>query len=464
MHDVFLRQVIADPDDDAPRLVYADWLEEHGGDPARAEFIRAEIEKAKLPDDHPHWEHLRDRAGKLWLGHGARWYGDLILLADHVGTARGFLESVELNASGFLKHAATFMARAPVRDVFLIRYKTHFKRFVRCPELGRVERLVLNDEGSTLDAGDAEALAASPYTSNLRELNLWNSHVGRAGCAALAGSPRLARLEKLHLGDNGVGDGGALALARAGHLCRLREVSLAGNGLTARGVEALAGAGHLSSLRELMLFENRLDARGARALAGSEPLGRLTALNLHSNPLGDAGVAALAGARFVGTLVELNLGRVRGSTAGVRALAAAPFAALRKLSLSANELKPAAFQSLASAGWVAGLVELRLGATGMSRQGLGRLLDSRHLLRPRYIDLDGNRFGDGGVEALARSPLLERVWHLGLSLCGLTDRSARALAASPYLGDLSLLSVWGNEFSPAAQGALIDRFGDACSL
>jgi uncharacterized protein (TIGR02996 family) len=38
-----LRAVAADPDDDTPRLVYADWLDEHGtgdADRARAEFLR----------------------------------------------------------------------------------------------------------------------------------------------------------------------------------------------------------------------------------------------------------------------------------------------------------------------------------------------------------------------------------------------------------------------------------------
>jgi uncharacterized protein (TIGR02996 family) len=45
MHDrdALLRAVVANPDDDAPRLVYADWLDEHG-DPDRAEFIRIQIE------------------------------------------------------------------------------------------------------------------------------------------------------------------------------------------------------------------------------------------------------------------------------------------------------------------------------------------------------------------------------------------------------------------------------------
>src|SRR5436309_12097359 len=39
LEEAFLRDIIEHPDDDVPRLVYAEWLDEHG-DPARAEFIR----------------------------------------------------------------------------------------------------------------------------------------------------------------------------------------------------------------------------------------------------------------------------------------------------------------------------------------------------------------------------------------------------------------------------------------
>ena len=38
--DAFLQAIIENPDDDAPRLLYADWLEERG-DP-RGEFIRVQ--------------------------------------------------------------------------------------------------------------------------------------------------------------------------------------------------------------------------------------------------------------------------------------------------------------------------------------------------------------------------------------------------------------------------------------
>jgi uncharacterized protein (TIGR02996 family) len=39
MQDAFVRDVAANPEDDAPRLIFADWLEDNG-DPDRAEFVR----------------------------------------------------------------------------------------------------------------------------------------------------------------------------------------------------------------------------------------------------------------------------------------------------------------------------------------------------------------------------------------------------------------------------------------
>lgn len=40
----FLADIIANPEDDVPRLIYADWLEDHGQD-ERAEFIRVQIDE-----------------------------------------------------------------------------------------------------------------------------------------------------------------------------------------------------------------------------------------------------------------------------------------------------------------------------------------------------------------------------------------------------------------------------------
>jgi uncharacterized protein (TIGR02996 family) len=45
-YEPFLRAICANPADDAPRLVYADWLEENGAE-ERAEFIRVQIAFAR---------------------------------------------------------------------------------------------------------------------------------------------------------------------------------------------------------------------------------------------------------------------------------------------------------------------------------------------------------------------------------------------------------------------------------
>lgn len=63
-----LAAVIASPDDDAPRLVYADWLLEHGdwGARNRGEFVQCECAIAQLPDEStPRRAALVRRAAEL---------------------------------------------------------------------------------------------------------------------------------------------------------------------------------------------------------------------------------------------------------------------------------------------------------------------------------------------------------------------------------------------------------------
>jgi uncharacterized protein (TIGR02996 family) len=50
VEDELLAAVVRAPDDDGPRLIYADWLEERG-DPARAELIRVQCALAAGPPD-----------------------------------------------------------------------------------------------------------------------------------------------------------------------------------------------------------------------------------------------------------------------------------------------------------------------------------------------------------------------------------------------------------------------------
>src|SRR5947209_17905937 len=71
-----LRQaVLAAPEADKLRLVYADWLGHHG-EPERAEFIRVQLALARSPDDAER-DRLEAREAALLRQHGKRWLAEV---------------------------------------------------------------------------------------------------------------------------------------------------------------------------------------------------------------------------------------------------------------------------------------------------------------------------------------------------------------------------------------------------
>jgi uncharacterized protein (TIGR02996 family) len=207
--DAFLQAIIENPDDDTPRLVFADWLDENG-EPERAEHIRAQCALAGLADDDPRRPALAERAGRLERTHGASWRAALPRLAgvrwEHFG--RGFIEGVGVdNWKTFRAHAAGL----------------------------RSLHLNWNDIG---DAG-ACALAASPGLAGLRTLSLSHNFITDAGAQALAHSAHLGSLTCLFLTGSFIGDAGALALGRSSCLRRLANLYLRQNPVSPAAVREL---------------------------------------------------------------------------------------------------------------------------------------------------------------------------------------------------------------------------------
>jgi uncharacterized protein (TIGR02996 family) len=238
--EAFLQAVIEAPDDDAPRLVYADWLEEHG-QPERAEFIRVQCQLAKLARGDGGRKGLQVRERNLLARHAGQWLGRLQRRLQHWVFRRGFVEQVRLNAQTFVAHADDLFRLGPVRQVTLV---------------GAARQIL--------------SVAASPYLLRLDVLDLkgGKTRLGDQGVRLLAGSPNVGRLVRLDLGGNDIGDVGAAALANAPHLGRLKALHLCGNRIRDEGWLALATSPHLSGLSHLDLSGNGIDRRrrGARAL------------------------------------------------------------------------------------------------------------------------------------------------------------------------------------------------------
>src|SRR3954451_24109254 len=107
-----LGEILDRPDDDLPRLVYADWLDEHG-DTDRADFIRTQVQLARMDPDDPRRAAWEGRARQLWGQHHGEW------LAPFGAFRRGFAEHVRDSIPGYLARADRWARVAPVQRVDL---------------------------------------------------------------------------------------------------------------------------------------------------------------------------------------------------------------------------------------------------------------------------------------------------------------------------------------------------------
>lgn len=83
-HAGFMAAIIANPQDDLPRLIYADFLDERG-QCDRAEFIRLQCRTHKIIASEPYTDEYNDAANRiyeLWRVHGASFASALIRFDD----------------------------------------------------------------------------------------------------------------------------------------------------------------------------------------------------------------------------------------------------------------------------------------------------------------------------------------------------------------------------------------------
>jgi uncharacterized protein (TIGR02996 family) len=266
------------PEADGPRLVYADWLEEHG-EAERAELIRVQCARCLLAEAEPAWRALAAREAELVGRARGRWreaWGSLC----HVTFDRGLAVAMALPADAFL-------ARGPgpepaVTPHLLLRSaRGHVKELAAHPLLAQCARLDLSY--NHLGPEGLAVLVASPVLANLRHLGLASNHLGGEGAAVLAGAPLLGQLHTLDLRLNRLFNPGVAALVGSPYLHGLRRLDLGGNRAGNEAARRLAATAGLAGLRQLDLCGNNLDATGAEALAASPLLTRLDLIDLRDN-------------------------------------------------------------------------------------------------------------------------------------------------------------------------------------
>jgi uncharacterized protein (TIGR02996 family) len=475
-----LRACKEEPDDDGPRLVLADWLEDHG-QTERAEFVRVQVELRRLEPSDPRLAPLTRLQDELLQRHRKEWsipFGRKGV-AFHRGLLCCFGQAGRL-LNPKLARPSTAAAWAWVEILHLHGVSEKDAGAVAsCPLLDSVGFLAVSvvEFAPESAARLAGTLTHSPHLSGLRHLSLGQCRLGGEGLRLLTTSPYLGNLTTLGLGCNGIDDHVAI-LARWDHPPPLRTLDFQFNQIGNAGVTALADWPALKQLTRLNLNNNRISARGFAALVGSAHLGNLRELSLGSNPLGpgagqalnrpaswsglsrldlsrcgieDRGVAALTEAAWLGGLTDLNLAYNKIGPTGLRVLVRSPgLARLTTLILAENPLGPEGARLLAESPYLANLRELHLAQTGIDARGARALASSPHLGRLRTLALGENQLGDEGALALAGASGLGKLSHLYLANCALTDAGAQALADSTCLDKLTTLYLLGWSGHPSA--------------
>jgi|SRR5579883_623014 len=223
--DALLSAILAQPDADVPRLMFADWLDEHGGELEhdRAEFIRVQVALARIaPVEWVPWNmrlvELRAREKTLLLSRGPAWLAPLQAEREplhggdtHGQFRRGFVEVVWMPAAWFVQRADRLFASAPVREL-------------------RITRTTLEE---------LAALASTPHLSRLNALDLSDRRLGDDAVRVLTRRPNVAALRTLRLRGCGLTDVAAFWLADTDFDWPLAELDLQHNAISAAGLSAL---------------------------------------------------------------------------------------------------------------------------------------------------------------------------------------------------------------------------------
>jgi uncharacterized protein (TIGR02996 family) len=238
----FLDALLDDPDDEASRLIFADWLQDQPDEAlaARGEFLRVQTLLARWVPDLDQRLALQASARQLLAKHWDAWLGPLELFARDGSFDRGLLRlALPTNrflSGPFARQAHGLLEQGWVEMVRLTETAAHrqdldlMTDLVQAPQLAALPGLDLSGE----DLGDdyVGALSDSPYLENLRRLDLADNRLTDEAARAIASSTCFPRLNRLDLRNNHIGPAGVKALLESSCLPRLRRLDLHGNDLT----------------------------------------------------------------------------------------------------------------------------------------------------------------------------------------------------------------------------------------
>ncbi len=258
-----LAAIRAHPLDDAPRLVYADWLDEQGeeSNAARAEFIRLQCEMELLLADDPRYLALEQREKALLDAWRKEWLAPLPKRYRKAEFWRGF---PVLTLKSTSVHQLVKLTDNDLQCAALWRYPygtgETLDTLLGWPLLHRLTMFALSDPG--LPDGWVKKIAECDELRNVTELAFTNCPMSATDLKRILDAWIGRRLTALWVNACSVGDAGIRLIAKH---------------------PATAG------LRLLRAHSAKITSRGVKAVADGPNLDRVTLATFAHNPIGDTG-------------------------------------------------------------------------------------------------------------------------------------------------------------------------------
>jgi uncharacterized protein (TIGR02996 family) len=444
-HTAFMSAIRQNPEEDAARLVFADYLDEQGGPAhaARAEFIRVQVELARLPETDPNRPALEDRENELLRAHEAAWLGELPKAVTNWKFERGFLTELEGGPSAFeLAGTRTALKHHPVTRVRITgsaQKPGTYERLAKAPWLARVRELELDNV--SLDPDGAGPLLVSPHLAHVSALKLHRVSAAQNLGTVLRKSPVLGTLKRLEL-VNWNGHGGRLASA-----------------LEPSGVEDLRFTNAAIDLGALLTGTladrlTRLEVNGLTTTQWTDllPRTRTPALtHLGVRVLSSGSITELLAAPACARVVGLDLNESRVTAKAVREIARSAFwKRCHEFRLIRGKCSPETMKRLVGRAGPPELRVLKLGETGLRDAGVRHLCDAPWADALTDLDIMRNRLTDAACETIRASGRLRNVRHLDVRTNGpklasnikerITDAGLEALAQAPGLARVRVLN------------------------
>ncbi len=509
--------ILSEPGEDAPRLVYADWLEEQG-DPL-GELVRLQLLMGRPWTSQARLCQLRRRERELLDGFGvgpalsseqlvAARYGDTpagwcYAIVEGIPllwiTGRSPAEPLDLPPRDWVERFGWFTVRVGMYDSWESRYEVDVEMLRRLFDWPLMDRCIGLDMAETKRFyGDCGGLLAA-WPGAARLLRLGGFDTGALASSRLAGLVDVDLREAYQLGEETVTALAAMpdlrrlrvsqssfrqgTIAALAELSRLRALDLSGNPFLEDSALLSLAQGTLLYLTELDVEGSGVSDDGALALIRSPNLPSLRRLNLARTSIGVRTVEELCRTDRLLRCGELRLNDCQGGEDMLAAVARSPYAAhLRLLTASGPICTDTAARALATSPHLKGLVKLFLVAGQIGSDGAEVLADGS-LPHLEELTLRGNPIGNRGALALARfvqargDPCLD-LWNTGVTAEGLAalaesgllagrdelwldynpigDAGVSVLAGCRDLAGLRNLLLWDVGMSDAGARALLD--------